>query len=146
MISTVPLHAMPVPLHAVRMLSVDCRQFAQGSLTLSSCSGKHVYDCSDWHSVRLCASVNFQLDSIQCNAAQRSAAQRNATQRNATQHNTIQYSIVYFEHTAVEQNYISTTICTQHWDGWNGGGQKNNLIVVHLQRRLFVLESESESE
>ena len=38
--STVPLHAIPVPLYAVRMLSVGCRQFAQGFPTSSSCSGK----------------------------------------------------------------------------------------------------------
>ena len=31
----------------------------------------------------------------------------------------------------IEHNYITTTIVTQHWDGWNVGGQKNNLIVVH---------------
>ena len=37
--STVPLHAIPVPLYAVRMLSVGCRQFAQGFPTSSSCSG-----------------------------------------------------------------------------------------------------------
>ena len=34
----------------------------------------------------------------------------------------------------IEQNYITTTtIFTQHWDGWKGGGQKNNLIVVQPQ-------------
>ena len=33
----------------------------------------------------------------------------------------------------IEHNYItkSTAIFTQHWDSWKGGGQKNNLIVVH---------------
>ena len=39
LISTVPLHAIPVPFYAVRMLSVGFRQSAQGVKTLSSCSG-----------------------------------------------------------------------------------------------------------
>ena len=34
-----PLHAIPVPLYAVRMLSVGFRQFVQGLPTLLSCSG-----------------------------------------------------------------------------------------------------------
>ncbi len=33
----------------------------------------------------------------------------------------------------IEHNNITPPICTQHWDGWKGGGQKNNLIVVHPQ-------------
>ena len=31
----------------------------------------------------------------------------------------------------IEHNNITPTICSQHWDGWKGGGQKNILIVVH---------------
>ena len=34
-----PLHAIPVPLYAVRMLSVGCRQSVRGLPNLSSCSG-----------------------------------------------------------------------------------------------------------
>ena len=33
----------------------------------------------------------------------------------------------------IEHNYIITTMFTQYWDGWKGGLQKNNLIVVHPQ-------------
>ena len=35
----------------------------------------------------------------------------------------------------IEPNNITmSTICTQHWDGWKGGGQKNDhLIMVHPQ-------------
>ena len=44
------------------------------------------------------------------------------------QYNSIQYNIVYSN---IENNYTTTAIFTQYWDGWKGGGQKNNLIVVH---------------
>ena len=43
---------------------------------------------------------------------------------------TIQYNTTSFI-ANIEHNYIITTIFTQHWDGWKGSGQKNNLIVVH---------------
>ena len=56
----------------------------------------------------------------------------NAIQYNTIQYNTIQYNTTSFI-SNIEQNNITTTICIQHWDGWKGGGQKNNLIVVHLQ-------------
>ena len=50
----------------------------------------------------------------------------------SAKYNTIQYNIVYFQHTAyVEHNNITPTIRSKQWDGWRGGGQKNNLIVVH---------------
>ena len=39
----------------------------------------------------------------------------------------------------IEQNYTTTAIFTKHWDGWKGGGQKNNLIVVHPQYRLIFI-------
>ena len=42
----------------------------------------------------------------------------------------IQYNTTSFI-SNIEHNYIITTIFTQHWDGWKGGGPKNNLIVVH---------------
>ena len=44
------------------------------------------------------------------------------------QYNLLQYNIVYFQH---RTQYTTTAIFTQYWDGWKGGGQKNNLIVVH---------------
>ena len=47
-------------------------------------------------------------------------------------YNTIQYNTTSFI-SNIEQNNITTTIYSQHWDGWKGGGQKNNLTVVHLQ-------------
>ena len=61
--STVPLHAIPVPLYAVRMLSVGCRQFAQGFPTSSSCSGNMSLNVLNG-SVRLRASVNFQREVV----------------------------------------------------------------------------------
>ena len=45
---------------------------------------------------------------------------------------TIQYNTTSFI-SNIEHNYIITTMFTQHWDGWKGGGQKSNLIVVHPQ-------------
>ena len=47
-------------------------------------------------------------------------------------YNTIQHRLFQ-----TEQNYIATTSSTQHWDGWKGGGQKNNRIVVHPQHWLI---------
>ena len=32
----------------------------------------------------------------------------------------------------IEHNYIITTVFTQHWDGWKGGGQKKN----HCQYKI----------
>ena len=46
------------------------------------------------------------------------------------QYNTIQYNTTSFI-SNIEHNYTTTAIFTQYWDGWKGGGQKNNLIVVH---------------
>ena len=54
------------------------------------------------------------------------------------QYNTIQYNTTSFISNK-EHNYIITTIFTQHWDGWKGGGQKNNLIVVHPQHLIFIV-------
>ena len=51
---------------------------------------------------------------------------------------TLQYNTTSFI-SNTEHNYIITTIFTQHWDGWKGGGQKNNLIVVHLQHLIFIV-------
>ena len=39
----------------------------------------------------------------------------------------------------IEHNNITPTICSQHWDGWKGGGQKNILIVVHPQHQLISI-------
>ena len=50
----------------------------------------------------------------------------------ARQHSRIQYNTTSFI-SNIEHNCIITTIFTQHWDGWKGGGQKNNLIMVHPQ-------------
>ena len=52
--------------------------------------------------------------------------------------NTIQYNIFISN---IEHNNITPTICSQHWDGWKGGGQKNILIVVHPQHQLILLIS-----
>ena len=38
----------------------------------------------------------------------------------------------------IEHNNITPTICSQHWDGWKGGGQKNNLIAANPQSWWFV--------
>ena len=46
--------------------------------------------------------------------------------------NTIQYNTTSFI-SNIEHNNITPTICSQHWDGWKGGGQKNIIIVVHPQ-------------
>ena len=51
---------------------------------------------------------------------------------------TIQYNTTSFISNK-EHNYIITTMFTQHWDGWKGGGQKNNLIVVHPQHLIFIV-------
>ena len=48
------------------------------------------------------------------------------------QYNTIQYNTTSFM-SNIEHNYITTATFTKHWDGWKGGGQKNNLSVVHPQ-------------
>ena len=45
------------------------------------------------------------------------------------QYNTIQHCLFPTKN----KNIITTTICSQNWDDWKGGGQKNNLIVVHPQ-------------
>ena len=52
--------------------------------------------------------------------------------------NTIQYNTTSFI-SNIEHNYIISTIFTQHWDGWKGGGQKNNLIVVHPEHLIFIV-------
>ena len=41
----------------------------------------------------------------------------------------IQYNTTSFI-SNIEHNNITPTICSQHWDGWKGGGQKNILIVT----------------
>ena len=51
-------------------------------------------------------------------------------QYNTIQYNTIQYNTTSFISNR-EHNYPTTAIFTQYWDGWKGGGQKNNIIVVH---------------
>ena len=45
------------------------------------------------------------------------------------QYNTIQYNTIHrlFQH----RTQLHHNSNTQYWDGWKGGGQKNNLIVVH---------------
>ena len=58
-------------------------------------------------------------------------------QYNTIQYNTIQYNTTSFI-SNIEHNNITPTICSQHWDGWKGGGQKNiressNLTVLHTQ-------------
>ena len=45
------------------------------------------------------------------------------------QYNTIQYNTTSFISNR-EHNYTTTAIFNQYWDGWKGGGQKNNIIVV----------------
>ena len=63
--------------------------------------------------------------------------QYDTIQYSTMQYNTIQYHTMQYNTTSfisnIEHNYIITTIFTQHWDGWQGGGQKNNLTVVHHQ-------------
>ena len=51
-------------------------------------------------------------------------------QYNTIQYNTIQYNTTSFISNR-EHNYTTTAIFNQYWDGWKGGGQKNNIIVVH---------------
>ena len=51
---------------------------------------------------------------------------------NCLKKNTIQYNTTSLI-SNIEHNNITPTICSQHWDGWKGGGQKNILIVVHPQ-------------
>ena len=46
---------------------------------------------------------------------------------NTIQYNTIQHRFISNR----EHNYTTTAIFTKYWDGWKGGGQKNNIIVVH---------------
>ena len=46
------------------------------------------------------------------------------------QYNTIQCNTTSFI-SNIENNYTTTAMFTQYWDGWKGGGPKNNLIVVH---------------
>ena len=50
----------------------------------------------------------------------------NTIQYNTIQYNTIQYNIVYFQH----RTQLHHNSNFYYWDG-KGGGQKNNLIVVH---------------
>ncbi len=52
-------------------------------------------------------------------------------------YNTIRYNIAFISN--IEHNYIITTMFTQHWDGWKGGGRKNNIIVVHPQHLIFIV-------
>ena len=56
--------------------------------------------------------------------------QYNTIQYNTIQYNTIQYNTTSFISNR-EHNYTTTAIFNQYWDGWKGGGQKNNIIVVH---------------
>ena len=51
---------------------------------------------------------------------------------------TMQYNTTSFI-SNIEHNYTTTAIVTQNWDGWKGGGQKNNLIVVHPQHLIFIV-------
>ena len=46
---------------------------------------------------------------------------------------TIQYNNTTSFISDIEHNYTSAASFTQHWDGWKGGGQKNNPIVVNPQ-------------
>ena len=50
----------------------------------------------------------------------------------------IQYNTTSFI-SNIEHNNITPTICSQHCDGWIGGGQKNILIVVHPQHQLISI-------
>ena len=69
------------------------------------------------------------VTAVQCIAVQCSAVQYNTIQYNTIQYNTIEPTASFISN--IEHNN-TTTNCTQHWDGWKGGGQKNNLIVVQL--------------
>ena len=60
----------------------------------------------------------------------RNTIQYNAMQRNATQRNTTQYNIVYFQ-PSKQLHHNSHVYPNIGMHGWKGGGQKNNLIVVH---------------
>ena len=62
--------------------------------------------------------IGIYPNAMQCNAMQRKC--------NAIKYNTTSFI------SNIEQNNIAT-ICTQHWDGWKGGGQKNNPIMIHPQ-------------
>ena len=42
------------------------------------------------------------------------------------QYNSIQYNITSFISKTWNKNNITTTVCTQNWDGWKGGGQKRS--------------------
>ena len=61
--------------------------------------------------------------------------QYNTIQYNTIQYNTIQYNTIQYNTTSFisnrEHNYTTTAIFNQYLDGWKGGGQKNNIIVVH---------------
>ena len=78
---------------------------------------------------RTCADAThyntLQYTTIHYNTLQFTTIQDNIIQCNAMQYNTTLFI------SNIEHNYTITTMFTQHWDGWKGGGQKNNLIVVH---------------
>ena len=72
----------------------------------------------------------IQYNTIQYNTIQYNTIQYNTIQYNTIQYNTIQYNTTSFISNR-EHNYTTTAIFNQYWDGWKGGGQKNNIIVVH---------------
>ena len=62
---------------------------------------------------------------------------------NEMRYNTIRYDAIRYDTTSftsnIEQHQITPTICTTNCDSWEGGGQKNNLIVVHPNIDLYPL-------
>ena len=61
-------------------------------------------------------------------------SKNNTIQYNTIQYNTIYY-IVYFQH--LEQNNITTTICTQNWDDWKG---VDKIIILAWMEELCVCD------
>ena len=90
------------------------------------------YNAMQYNTIQ-CSAVQcsaVQCSAVQCSAVQCSAGQGSAVQCSAVQYSTVQYNTTSFI-SNIEHNNITPTICSQHWDGWKGGGQKNILIVVH---------------
>ena len=74
--------------------------------------------------------TTIQYTTIHYNTLQYTTIHYNTLQFTTIQCNAMQYNTTLFI-SNIEHNYTITTMFTQHWDGWKGGWQKNNLIVVH---------------
>ena len=67
----------------------------------------------------------MRCDAMRCDAMQCKAMRCKTMRCDATRHDTTQYNTASFI-SNIEQHYITTTSCTQHWDGWKPGGQNNS--------------------